>query len=72
MLYEVPKERHTWPEFQMVDVAIQGLIHSIDEFCHGTSSPSGVLLTNNAQQRVQSEVSIRSEIPSNLFVQQSR
>jgi hypothetical protein len=27
----------------MVDVAIQGLVHSIDELCHGTKSPPQVL-----------------------------
>ncbi len=39
LLYEVTKERRAWPKFQMVDVAIQGLVHSIDELCHGTKSP---------------------------------
>ncbi len=32
-----------WPKFQMVDVAIQGLVHSIHELCHGTKSPPQVL-----------------------------
>src|SRR5580658_8492778 len=39
MLYEVTKERQAWPKFQMVDVAIQGLVQSIYELCHGTKSP---------------------------------
>src|SRR5258707_5128790 len=43
LLYEVTKERRAWPKFQMVDVAIQGLVHSIDELCHGTKSPPQVL-----------------------------
>src|SRR5262249_58032119 len=43
LLDEVTKERRAWPEFQMVDVAIQGLVHSIDELRHGTKSPPQVL-----------------------------
>jgi hypothetical protein len=43
LLYEVAKERRAWVKFQMVDVAIQGLVHSIDELCHGTKSPPQVL-----------------------------
>src|SRR5208282_4007700 len=43
LLYEGTKERRAWPKFQMVDVAIQRLVHSIDELCHGTKSPPRVL-----------------------------
>jgi hypothetical protein len=42
LLYEVTKERRAWPKFQMVDVAIQGLVHSKDEFRHATKSPPQV------------------------------
>src|SRR5262249_27250155 len=54
LLDEVTKERRAWPKFQMVDVAIQGLVHSIDELCHGTESPPQVL---------QNTLSRRSDVP---------
>src|ERR1700747_2926634 len=50
LLYEVTKERRAWPKFQMVDVAIQGLVHSIDELCHGTKFPPQ-LLQNSLSRR---------------------
>ena len=50
MLYEVTKERGAWPHFKMVDVAIQGLLHSIDELCHGTKSPPQVLQNSLRRQ----------------------
>src|SRR5213082_1320430 len=39
LLYEVTKERRAWPKFEMVDVAIQGLVHSKDKLRHATKSP---------------------------------
>jgi hypothetical protein len=38
MLYEVTKERRAWPKFQMVDVAIQGLVQAKDELRHATKT----------------------------------
>jgi len=42
LLYKVTNERRAWPKFQMVDVAIQGLLHCKDdckdEFRHATKS----------------------------------
>ena len=39
VLYEVTKERGTRPHFQVVDVAVQGLVHSEDELRHAAESP---------------------------------
>ena len=43
VLYPVTKERGACPHFQVVDVAVQGLVHSEDELHHATKSPSQVL-----------------------------
>src|SRR4029077_12844796 len=43
LLGEVMKERRTRRKFQVVDVAVQGLVHSEDELRHATKSPSKVL-----------------------------
>jgi hypothetical protein len=37
---EVAEERGAWRELRMVDVAIQGLVHSEHELGHTTSFPS--------------------------------
>jgi putative ABC transport system substrate-binding protein len=39
VLYPVTKERGACPHFQVVDVAVQGLVHSEDELRHATKSP---------------------------------
>ena len=39
VLHEVTKERGTRPHFQVVDVAVQGLVHSEDELRHAAESP---------------------------------
>src|SRR5678816_551011 len=39
LLDEVAEERGAWRKRQMVDVAIQGLVHSEDEPGHSTSFP---------------------------------
>ena len=43
VLYEMTKERRAWPHFKMVDVAVQGLVHSKDDLRHATKSPPQVL-----------------------------
>src|SRR5882672_3965381 len=35
LLDEMMKERGAWPEFEVVDVAVQRLVHSKYDFCHG-------------------------------------
>ena len=39
LLDEVAKERGAWRERHMVDVAVQGLVHSEHELSHTTSFP---------------------------------
>src|SRR5882724_7779920 len=39
VLYPVTEERGACPHFQVVDVAVQGLVHSKDELSHATKSP---------------------------------
>src|SRR4029077_4162891 len=43
LLGEVMKQRRTRRKFQVVDVAVQGLVHSEDELRHAAKSPSKVL-----------------------------
>src|SRR5215467_4592171 len=44
MLHEVTSERGIgWPNFHVVDVAVQGLVQSIYELCHATNPPTQVL-----------------------------
>jgi hypothetical protein len=51
ILCEVTKEHGVWAKCLMVDVAIQGLIQSINELCHGTNLHQffRVALSVNAQ-----------------------
>src|SRR5665213_4038262 len=49
LLYEVTKERRARSERQMVDVAIQGLVHSKDEFRHATKSPLQVFQDSSSR-----------------------
>src|SRR5215475_9735087 len=42
-LDEVTKERGTWRKFLVVDIAVQGLVHSEDDLRHVAKSPSQVL-----------------------------
>src|SRR5271163_4837239 len=39
LLCPVTKERGVWPQFQVVDIAVQGLVHSEDELRHGAKPP---------------------------------
>ena len=39
VLYEMTKERGSWPQFQVVDVAVQGLRQSEDKLRHAARSP---------------------------------
>src|SRR5215470_15033838 len=51
LLHEVTRERGTgWPQFQVVDVAIQGLRQTIDELCHATKPPPQVLHSNMSRR----------------------
>src|SRR5262249_36039441 len=44
LLHEVTRERGIgWPNFHVVDVAVQGLVQSIYELCHATNPPTQVL-----------------------------
>src|SRR6202163_4542259 len=56
----VTKERGACPHFQVVDVAVQGLVHSEDELRHATKSPSQVLQRVGwAKRSVPTTLSIR-------------
>ena len=39
LLDEVTEEHGVWPHFLVVDVAVQGLVHSEDELRHAAKSP---------------------------------
>jgi hypothetical protein len=43
LLDEVTKEHGAWLKFLMVDIAVQGHVHSEDDLRHAAKSPSQVL-----------------------------
>jgi hypothetical protein len=50
LLYEVTKENRAWHHFKVVDVAVQGLVHSKDGACHATAAPPQLLLNSLSQR----------------------
>src|SRR6202045_3094020 len=56
VLYPVTKERGACPHFQVVDVAVQGLVHSEDELRHATKSPPQGL--HSSMNRVMQKVKL--------------
>jgi hypothetical protein len=57
LLDEVAEERGAWRKRHMVDIAVQGLVHSKDDLCHAAKSPKsmGKTLIALAARRSQSD-----------------
>jgi len=56
VLYPVTKERGTWRKFLVVDMAVEGLVHSEDELRHAAKSPYQVLQNSLSRRDRGSEV----------------
>src|SRR6476659_8950777 len=56
LLDEVTKERETWRKFLVVDIAVEGQVHSEDELSHATKSPPQVLQNSHEPRLRRSEV----------------
>src|SRR5215470_19921618 len=57
LVHEVTRESGTgWPQFQVVDVAIQGLRQTIDELCHATKPPPQVLQSSISRRSTEIEM----------------